>query len=205
MSSSPPSTYYSQLAHKEVMTNMTGLDLTAKALTKMTRIYYSHQVEGMEKIPSNGAAILVWYHGAVPIDYIALVSRLYLRDARMVHSVVHRNFLSVPGFDLMKKYARLMVASREDCEDLLRAGEMMGVSVGGAEEAMFDWNYQPTWNRKGFAQVALNTGKGGEADWSTLIGRGPTLLRSSWSRASLVILVPAISCHKEPACRISIH
>ena len=72
------------------MTNMTGLDLTAKALTKMTRIYYSHQVEGMEKIPSTGAAILVWYPGVVPIDYVALVARLYLRDRRMVKSVVHR-------------------------------------------------------------------------------------------------------------------
>ena len=37
------------------------------------------------------------------------------------------------------------------------------------------------------------------ADWSTLIGRAPTLLRSHWSRASLVMLAPAILCHKEPA------
>ena len=36
-------------------------------------------------------------------------------------------------------------------------------------------------------------------DWSTLIGRGLTLLRSHWSRASLVLLAPAILCHKEPA------
>ena len=38
-----------------------------------------------------------------------------------------------------------------------------------------------------------------KADWSTLIGRAPTLLRSHWSRASLVMLAPAILCHKEPA------
>ena len=35
-----------------------------------------------------------------------------------------------------------------------------------------------------------------QADWSTLIGRGPTLLRSHWSRASLVMLAPAVLCHK---------
>ena len=35
--------------------------------------------------------------------------------------------------------------------------------------------------------------------WSTLIGLGSTLLRSHWSRASLVLLAPAILCHKEPA------
>ena len=36
--------------------------------------------------------------------------------------------------------------------------------------------------------------------WSTLIGRAPTLLRSHWSRAFLVMLAPnSVSCHKEPS------
>ena len=38
-----------------------------------------------------------------------------------------------------------------------------------------------------------------QAVWSPLIGRGPTLLRSHWSRSSLVVLAPAVLCHKEPA------
>ena len=76
---------------------MKGLDLTAQALSQLTRLYYNHEVQGMEKIPSKGPAILVWYHGVVPIDYMALVSRLYLRDERIVNSVVHRNLLNVPG------------------------------------------------------------------------------------------------------------
>ena len=37
------------------------------------------------------------------------------------------------------------------------------------------------------------------AAWSTLIGRAPTLLRSHWSRASLLMPAPAVLCHKEPA------
>ena len=35
--------------------------------------------------------------------------------------------------------------------------------------------------------------------WSTLIGRGMSRLVSHWSRASLVMLAPAILCHKEPS------
>ena len=38
--------------------------------------------------------------------------------------------------------------------------------------------------------------------WSTLIGLGSTLLRSHWSRASLVMLAPAVLCHKETDRRI---
>ena len=37
------------------------------------------------------------------------------------------------------------------------------------------------------------------SDWSILIGRAPALVRSHWSRASLVMLPPAVSCHKEQA------
>ena len=37
--------------------------------------------------------------------------------------------------------------------------------------------------------------------WSTLIGRGLTLLRCHWSKAFLVLLAPAVLCHKEPASR----
>ena len=40
---------------------------------------------------------------------------------------------------------------------------------------------------------------GFRSDWSTLIGPAPRLLRSHWSRTSLVILAPAVLCHKEPA------
>ena len=36
------------------------------------------------------------------------------------------------------------------------------MAVGGAEEALFDWNYQLLWHRKGFAKLALNTGRLGE-------------------------------------------
>ena len=38
---------------------------------------------------------------------------------------------------------------------------MVGVAVGGAEEALFDWDYDLLWGqRKGFAKLALRTGRG---------------------------------------------
>ena len=67
-----------------------GLHLTAHTMSNLTRSYYDHQIKGMEKIPSNKAAILVYYHGVIPVDYVALVSRLYIRDGRLVNSIVHR-------------------------------------------------------------------------------------------------------------------
>ena len=44
------------------------------------------------------------------------------------------------------------------------------MAVGGAEEALFDWDYQPHWHRKGFAKLALSTGKlGGRGDITNIM------------------------------------
>ena len=51
------------------------------------------------------------------------------------------------------------VVDRSDCVELLEEGQVVGVAVGGAEEALFDWDYSPDWRkRNGFAQLALLTG-----------------------------------------------
>ena len=48
---------------------------------------------------------------------------------------------------------------RSDCASLLEEGQLLGVAVGGAEEALFDWDYSPDWRRRnGFAHLALLTG-----------------------------------------------
>ena len=52
------------------------------------------------------------------------------------------------------------VCLRDHYAALLEAGELVGVAVGGAEEALFDWDYNTLWgNRNGFAKLALSTGE----------------------------------------------
>ena len=44
--------------------------------------------------------------------------------------------------------------------DLLENGEIMGVAVGGAREALFDWDYSVDWGtRTGFSKVAMLSGE----------------------------------------------
>ena len=137
-----------------------ALAIICKMWTNITRYYYDHEIKGLEKIPSNSSAILVWYHGVVPIDYIALVSQLYLRDGRMVHSVVDKFLPSIPGWDLLERDLKLTAAGKGYLVDLLENGEIMGVAVGGAREALFDWDYSVDWGtRNGFSKVALLTGE----------------------------------------------
>ena len=83
------------------------------------------------------------------------------RDRRMVHSVVHRQYPNYfPAWELMERTVKLTAADREEYARLLKSGEMVGIAVGGAEEALFDWEYNTLWGKRNeFAKLALETGE----------------------------------------------
>lgn len=50
----------------------------------------------MDKVPE-GPGLIVFYHGAFPLDYYYFVSRLYLRTGRFCCTVVDYHFSKIPG------------------------------------------------------------------------------------------------------------
>lgn len=54
------------------------------------RMYHRYSVNGFEKIPEKGGAVLVYYHGAIPLDYIFLVSEILTNKNRMILSIVDK-------------------------------------------------------------------------------------------------------------------
>ena len=154
------SKYLSRRLEKPIETTMNrAVAILANFWAKYTSLWHDQRVMGMENIPSNSAAILVWYHGPVPVDYIGLLARLYLRDGRLVHSVVDRSLAQMPLWHEVESHLRVTSAGKGYCVDLLENGELLGVAVGGAREAMFDHDYSANWGgRNGFAKVAMLTG-----------------------------------------------
>ena len=106
---------------------------------------------GLELLTGEGGALLVYHHGAVPADYIYTIAWLYLHTGRLVHSVVHRHLLLIPGLQTIAEVMSCSAPSREECVELVLAGRLVGVAPGGAGQAMLglDWNH-----RRGYAQVA---------------------------------------------------
>ena len=96
------------------------LEQAATSLTNITEYYYDHEVLGMEKIPSSGAAILVYYHGVFLVDYVALVARIFLRDGRLVNSVVHKLLAALPGWETMERNLKLTAATRYEDHGAIR-------------------------------------------------------------------------------------
>lgn len=46
-------------------------------------IYHGYEVTGMEHLPLDGPALIVYYHGAIPIDMYYFVARVCLERDRL--------------------------------------------------------------------------------------------------------------------------
>lgn len=60
-------------------------------------IWHGYEVEGMENIPDDGAALIVYYHGAIPLDYYYLLAKCILYKSRLIQAVGDRFLFSIPG------------------------------------------------------------------------------------------------------------
>jgi len=124
-----------------------------------TKFYHDQTFIGLEHIPKNSAALLIWYHGPIPVDYFGLVAKIYQRDGRLVNTIVDRCLQMLPGFENVQKYLKASASGKGYCVDLLENGELLAVAPGGSREALFDESYSTSWgDRTGFAKVALLTG-----------------------------------------------
>ena len=84
-----------------------AIAILANFWSKYADLYHDHKVFGLENIPANGPAILVWYHGPIPVDYISLVAKLYLRDGRLVNSVVDKTFQNMPLWEEAQRHFKV--------------------------------------------------------------------------------------------------
>ena len=50
--------------------------------------------------------MLVWYHGPLPVDYIGLVSQIYLEKDQRVYSVVDRCLAFMPMLQMFREHLR---------------------------------------------------------------------------------------------------
>jgi len=56
-----------------------------------------YEISGFEKIPDEGPALLVYYHGAIPIDLYYLMANVILHKRRHLRAVGDRFLFAIPG------------------------------------------------------------------------------------------------------------
>ncbi|KAJ1191900.1 hypothetical protein NDU88_001213 [Pleurodeles waltl] len=121
-------------------------------------LFVDYEIKGLEKIPEEGPALILYYHGALPVDYYYFVCRVLLQRGRNIHSVGDHFLFKIPGFKPLLEVFCVMHGPKEECVKVLKNGHLLAISPGGVREAIFsDESYVIIWgSRKGFAQVAID-------------------------------------------------
>uniref|UniRef100_A0A8D1HNW3 Phospholipid/glycerol acyltransferase domain-containing protein n=1 Tax=Sus scrofa TaxID=9823 RepID=A0A8D1HNW3_PIG len=121
-------------------------------------VWHGYEVHGMEKIPEEGPALIIFYHGAIPIDFYYFMAKIFIHKGRTCRVVADHFVFKIPGFSLLLDVFCALHGPRKKCVEILRSGHLLAISPGGVREALLsDETYNIVWgNRKGFAQVAID-------------------------------------------------
>ncbi|XP_042241039.1 transmembrane protein 68-like isoform X1 [Homarus americanus] len=120
-------------------------------------IWHGYEVKGLENLPDSGPCLIIYYHGAIPLDIYYLVARTIIVKGRLVHCVGDRFLEKVPGWKVILEAFDITAGTISSCIQTLSEGHILSISPGGVREAQFsDHNYQLMWGKRaGFAKVAI--------------------------------------------------
>ncbi|XP_060526866.1 monoacylglycerol/Diacylglycerol O-acyltransferase [Cylas formicarius] len=121
-------------------------------------IWHGYEVEGLENLPKDGPALVIYYHGAIPVDIYYFLAKIYLMRNRLVHTVADHFLFKVPGFSEVLDCLRVIPGTVQSCSTILKDGNYLAISPGGVYEAQFSRNYNLMWKKRlGFAKVAIDS------------------------------------------------
>ncbi|CAH0551690.1 unnamed protein product [Brassicogethes aeneus] len=119
-------------------------------------IMHGYEVDGMENIPVDGPALIIYYHGAIPIDIYYLLAKMILHK-RLIHTVADHFLFKIPGFSVIEECMKVIPGTIQTCSNVLKGGNLLAISPGGVFEAQFSDHYSLLWKKRmGFAKVALD-------------------------------------------------
>ena len=122
-------------------------------------IWHGFTIQGLENIPKDGPALLLFYHAPMPVDMYYVNASIITKCKRRPHFVGDRFLKLVPGFQALLEALHIDALDAPQMCALLRQGHLVAVAPGGLREALFsDDMYSMVWNnRVGFAKVWLDT------------------------------------------------
>jgi hypothetical protein len=72
-------------------------------------LYHGYEICGLEHLPKDSNGLLIYYHGAIPIDMYYFVAKIYLKYDRLIYTVGDRFLFKLPGWkvsDIVAHYTR---------------------------------------------------------------------------------------------------
>ena len=119
-------------------------------------IWHGYEVVGFENLPTDKRALIVYYHGVIPVDYYYLSSRYFIRYNRTIWTIAADFLFKSPGLRLLMEVVQATPGTVQQIAELLKNDEIVSVAPGGIREAQFSNEYyELVWNgHLGFAKAA---------------------------------------------------
>ncbi|VVD03526.1 unnamed protein product [Leptidea sinapis] len=116
-------------------------------------LWHGYDICGLENIP-DGPFLVIYYHGALPIDMYYFIARMMLFKRRHIHTVADRFLFKIPGWRSLLELLCVIPGTVQECAAVLKSGNPLAISPGGVYEAQFgDHDYRLYWkSRIGFAK-----------------------------------------------------
>jgi len=132
--------------------------LKALPLLSLAERYFRYRVHGLERVPSEGAALIAMNHGAFPIDVPLLGRQMYEATGRLPRSLADNLLFKTPLLRDLILAIGAVAGDPETARRLLDEGNLVIVMPGGAPEAFkaSAAAYQLYWGKRlGFARLAI--------------------------------------------------
>ncbi len=120
--------------------------------------YFGVKIEGADHLPKEGGALLVANHGRTGLDALIFPSALGEKIGRPVYGLADKAWFRVPAVRDWFAAMGGVTGTRENATNLLRAGNLVLVYPGGANEVLKPAHeaYTLSWDdRTGFVRVAM--------------------------------------------------
>lgn len=127
-------------------------------LARYGRLVHAFEVNGMERIPRDGPALMVFYHGFMPVDVWVFGAEVHRQTGRTIRFLADRFLFKTPVLRRVVRASGAVPGNRSDAVRMLQGGHLVGVAPGGVREALASRrdHYRVIWGeRLGFAHVAL--------------------------------------------------
>ncbi|KAK8397473.1 hypothetical protein O3P69_004911 [Scylla paramamosain] len=99
-------------------------------------IWHGYEVRGLENLPDRGRCLIIYYHGAIPIDIYYLVAHSIIVKGRLIHCVGDRFLEKVPGWKVILEAFDITAGTISSCIKTLSEDHILSISPGGA---MLKW------------------------------------------------------------------
>ncbi|XP_022910760.1 DGAT1/2-independent enzyme synthesizing storage lipids isoform X2 [Onthophagus taurus] len=120
-------------------------------------IWHGYEVTGLDNLNNNEPGLIIYYHGAIPIDLYYFITKVLLFKNRLVHTVADYFLFKIPGFSIIAEGMNVIPGTVQTCSTVLKDGNLLAIAPGGVYESQFSHNYNLMWKKRlGFAKVAID-------------------------------------------------